>query len=210
METTLSQVTTLCQKLTGHEACHQLVSRLCRDMSFGKMAAFAKAWADRDDLLLELPWGKYQSKETIAKCLTAEDGQDRSGILDIHCAVTECLEVADDAQTARGCWMFQSITTDKSGEARWVWFKADICFVPENGAWKVWRMSVYPMFNAEFTEDWGKLKPTDWDKLAQEKHPDAPLEEKPWHLGDPIRLWECYPPKPYTTWTDTVLGREPK
>ena len=41
---------------------------------------------------------------------------------------------------------------------------------------------------------------TDWDQLATEKHPDAPLAETPWHLGDPIRLWECYPPKPYAKW----------
>ena len=30
METTLNQVTALCKKLSGHEACHQLVSQLCR------------------------------------------------------------------------------------------------------------------------------------------------------------------------------------
>lgn len=53
------------------------------------------------------------------------------------------------------------------------------------------------MFNAKFDEDWGKLTPTDWDQLATEKHPDAPPGGTPWHLGDPIRLWECYPPKPY-------------
>ena len=55
METTLNQVTALCNKLSGHEACHQLVSQLCRDMSFGNMEAFADAFADRDDILLELP-----------------------------------------------------------------------------------------------------------------------------------------------------------
>ena len=80
----------------------------------------------------------------------------------------------------------------------------------ENGAWKLWMVTIYPMFNAEFTEDWGKLTPTDWDKLAAEKKPDAPMEKKPWHLGDPIRLWECYPPKPYAQWNETVLGRDSK
>lgn len=66
------------------------------------------------------------------------------------------------------------------------------------------------MFNAKFDEGWGKLTPTDWDQLATEKHPDAPLAETPWHLGDPIRLWKCYPPKPYAKWNETVLGRESK
>ena len=111
METTLNQVTALCNKLSGHEACHQLVSQLCRDMSFGNMEAFADAFADRDDILLELPWGKYLSRDSIRTCLLNDAAQDRHGILDIHCAVTECLEVAGDAKTARGCWMFQSITT---------------------------------------------------------------------------------------------------
>ena len=154
------------------------------------------------------PWGKYLGRESITRCLGGEGS--RKGILDVHCAVTECLEVAGDGETARGCWMFQSITTDQKGEARWIWYKADICFVPENGAWKLWMVTIYPMFNAEFTEDWGKLTPTDWDKLAAEKKPDAPMEKKPWHLGDPIRLWECYPPKPYAQWNETVLGRKSK
>lgn len=209
METTMNQAEILCRKVTGHEACHQLVSRLCRDMSFGRLDRFAAAFAQRSDIVLELPWGKYLGRESITRCLTGGEGS-RKGILDVHCAVTECLEVAGDGETARGCWMFQSITTDQKGEVRWIWYKADICFVPENGAWKLWMVTIYPMFNAEFTEDWGKLTPTDWDKLAAEKKPDAPLEKKPWHLGDPIRLWECYPPKPYDQWNETVLGRESK
>lgn len=86
-------------------------------MSFGNMEAFADAFADRDDILLELPWGKYLGRDSIRTCLLCDAGQDRHGILDIHCAVTECLEVAGDANTARGCWMFQSITTAKDGEA---------------------------------------------------------------------------------------------
>ena len=69
METTLNQVTALCKKLSGHEACHQLMSQLCRDMSFGKMEAFADAFASRDDIMLELPWGKYQSRDSIRHCL---------------------------------------------------------------------------------------------------------------------------------------------
>ena len=210
METTLNQVTAMCKKLSGHEACHQLVSQLCRDMSFGKMEAFADAFASRDDILLELPWGKYQSRDSIRRCLLHQADADRHGILDIHCAVTECLEVAGDGQTARGCWMFQSVTTAKDGEARWIWYKADICFVPEAGSWKIWTLTIYPMFNAKFDEDWGKLTPTDWDQLAAKMPPDAPLAEKPWHLGDPIRLWECYPSKPYAEWNETVLGRESK
>ena len=210
MESTMTEVTLLCQKLSGHEACHQLVSQLCRDMAFGNMKAFAEAFAQREDLLLELPWGKYLTRDSIAKCLLDGADQDRAGKMDIHCAVTECLEVAGDAKSARGCWMFQTVTTDPQGESRWIWYKADICFVPEADGWKIWRMTIYPMFNAEFDEDWGKLMPTDWDAIAAKKQPDAALAQKPWHLGDPIRLWECYPPKPYETWSNDVLGRESK
>ena len=211
METDVKQVTMLCKKLTGHEVCHQLVSRLCRDLSFDNLQFLADTWANREDTVLELPWGNYYGNASIRRCLLEESPiKNRIGIMDVHCAITECLEIAEDALTARGCWMFQSITTQSTGEAHWVWYKADICFTVENDNWKFWRMTIYPMFDADFDEDWGNLQPTDWSKVSAGRHPDAPAAQKPWHLGDPIRLWECYPPKPYQTWNETVLGREPK
>lgn len=46
-------------------------------MSFGNMEAFADAFADRDDILLELPWGKYLSRDSIRTCLLSDAAQDR-------------------------------------------------------------------------------------------------------------------------------------
>ena len=60
---------------------HQLVSQLCRDMSFGKMESFAAAFASRDDILLELPWGKYLNHDSIRRCLMDSANDDRHGIL---------------------------------------------------------------------------------------------------------------------------------
>lgn len=211
MDTVKNQAEALCARLTGHEACHQLISRMCRQFSRGQLDAFAGEWLDSEDILLTMPWGSYRGKEGLRRFAAEEATPDRIGILDLHCAVTECLETAKDGQTARGCWMFQSITTRPDGDSRWLWYKADICFaLAPDGAWKIWQMTVYPMYNSPFDSDWGKEKPVDWAAIAARHQPDLPAEGKPWHLGDPVRLWECYPPKAYETWDDTVLGREPK
>lgn len=211
MDTILKEAAALCGRLTGHEACHQLVSRVCRQFSAGQLDAFAQVWADRDDILLTMPWGSYCGKAGLARFVQEETTPDRAGILDVHCALTECLEVAADGKTARGCWMFQSITSRPDASANWLWYKADIYFTAdEAGNWAIWQMTLYPMYNSPFDSDWGKEKAPDWAAIAAKHTVDIPAEKTPWHLGEPVRLWECYPPKAYTTWNESVQGREPK
>lgn len=211
MEKVKNQAEALCARLTGHEACHQLISRMCRQFSQGRFDAFLKEWSDREDVLLTLPWGSYRGSNGLVRFAKEETIEDRRGILNLHCALTECLEVAADGQSARGCWMFQSITTTPDGACNWLWYKADVYLAPDSsGAWKIWQMTVYPMYNSPFDSDWGKEKEPDWNAIGAKHQPDEPATEKPWHLGDPVRLWECYPPKTYETWNASVMGREPK
>lgn len=211
MDTILMEATGMCARLTGHEACHQLVSRMCRQFSTGQLVDFQKEWLESEDICLTMPWGSYKGKAGLARFVQEQTREDRRGILDVHCALTECLEVGKDGKTARGCWMFQSITSRPDASANWLWYKADIYFAPdEAGVWKIWQMTLYPMYNSPFDSDWGKEAAPDWNGIAKDFSPDEPATEKPWHLGEPVRLWECYPPKAYDTWNETVQGREPK
>ncbi len=207
MQETMQQVQALYTQVQGHEDCHQLVSHLTRALTYGSSKEWLSDWSDRKDAFLQLPWGTYVGKEGVERLLS-QLSQDRRGVFDVHSALTECLEVAKDGLTAIGDWQFQALTTRSDGEARWLWYKAEIAFCVQDNAWKLWQMKVYPMYYTAFDEDWGKTDPTDWKAVAAKLPPDRPAETEPWHLGMPVSLTECYPPAPYQTWSEIEERRQ--
>lgn len=74
---------------------------------------YLKLWSRRDDCILDMPWGGYTGYKGVEQCYLLDHG-DRSdpelhdfllGLFPMHTHTTGVIEVAEDLQTARGCWL---------------------------------------------------------------------------------------------------------
>jgi hypothetical protein len=99
-----------------------------------------------------------------------------AGKLILHATTTPVIEVAGDAETAKGVWLMagtESGLTDAEvakdspdfmyspGEvqgkkvwAHWVWCKYAIDFLKQDGEWRIWRFRCYELARAPFEENW--------------------------------------------------------
>lgn len=212
------------KRLQAQEACRNLMGRYLFGHPAFDNLDYIESWAKRDDDILEMPWGTYESFEGVKNCYLHDHG-DRSfpetyntlgGALFLHEADTEVIEVAADGMTARGCWLsggqetfvmqdFSRKTGDALGtwEAEWAWSKYAVDFICEDGEWKIWRMRLYPLFKAPFGKSWVEEKqpePEDWSFDEIVKRP-----ELPWWTYGPDKIYpanEPEPPKPYNTYAD--------
>lgn len=84
----------------------------------------------------------------------------RTGMLEAGVNGTAVIEVASDAQSAKGVWM----TLMSGAKARigqygtpkpfWVLWKTSADFVYEDGRWRVWHMWQNPYYIADYLTDW--------------------------------------------------------
>ncbi len=73
------------------------------------------------------------------------------GVLHMHAMLSPVIEVAGDGKTAKGVWdSFGPNIVDPNKEGGWLWVKYGVDFVKENGAWKIWHLQVYPVFNTTY------------------------------------------------------------
>ena len=93
----------------------------------------------------------------------------------MHTHTTGVIEVAGDLKTARGCWLSPGEETfAENGEAAatWAWSKIGADFIQEDGVWKIWRMRVYPVFQAPYDTCWTDVPP--YEGFVAETHCDRP------------------------------------
>ena len=70
------------------------------------------------------------------------------GQLHAHSMFSPVVEVAADGKTAKGVWdSFGPNISNGSDVGNWLWVKYGVDFIKEDGAWKIWHMQVYPLFN---------------------------------------------------------------
>ena len=125
-------------------------------------------WAKRDDDKLVTPWGSYQGHQGIEACYLQDIG-DRSdakvfeaikGAVIMHEVDTEVIEVAEDLRTAKAAFLSQGHDTyvdrtdNETVHAKWAWEKYSVDFIREDGEWKIWHMTIYPLFQSEYGEGW--------------------------------------------------------
>ena len=179
-------------KLEAQEACRNLMGRYSYYGTAFRNKETVELWAKREDAQLMTPWGSYDGHDGIKACYL-EDIGDRSdtrvfeaikGAVIIHEIDTEVIEVAEDLQTAKAAFLSQGNDTyvdrteNEKVHAKWVWEKYSVDFIMEDGEWKIWHMTIYPLFQSEFGEGWADN--TEFVSNAFE-FPNAKPEKTDWH-----------------------------
>jgi len=84
------------------------------------------------------------------------------GVMHQHAFMSPIIEVAGDDQTAKGVWDSPGIDTASGNSmANWAWVRYAIDFKKINGEWKIWHMSVLPVWRAAYGESWSNMVTTD-------------------------------------------------
>lgn len=148
-------------------------------------------WSERDDCLLEMPWGIYDGRSGIERCYLKDFG-DRNdpgkleklkGVMMLYTVDTPVVVVDEDGCSARGLWTSAGIDTWREGaqppDGYWRWGKYVVDFILEGGTWKIWKMRFHPYFHTKYDIPWTKSPAYDWAFFPVT--PDRPLELPVYH-----------------------------
>lgn len=196
------------------QKCEQLMSIYVNLHAAMRHIDYMKLWSKREDCRLEMPWGAYEGRKGVERCYLVDHG-DRSmpeiqellhGLLCVHCIGTGVVEVAEDGQTVRGVRISPGFETANEGpeghQGMWAWSKYGVDFILEDGEWKIWKMKVYPLFQAPYDTCWTDVPP--YDGFMLETTIDHPLERPIWNY-DPNGICpddQPAPPEAYKTYDD--------
>lgn len=234
MDITLESLAKSIENVKALQACRNIMARYCYyHTAFRHKAYVENCWAKREDCCLKMPWGAYLGIEGVKRCYLQEHG-DRSdprtyetlkGAMFMHCLDTECLEVAEDGQTARGVWVSPGHETAVRGDdimANWCWGKYAVDFIKEGGEWRIWHLQLFPLFNTPYETRWtdippfnpgdfsgGDDKPKDIpeDMDIPRSKPDMPLDDVyVWTKDAVYPVDQPAPPLPYNTFADVAPG----
>lgn len=161
-------------RIEAAQACRNLMAKYSYYHTASRQYEYIDLWAKRDDCSLQMPWGRYGGFEGVRACYT-QDHADRSllddpsfkpghplyfqlyGGMPMHAMDTECLEVAGDCKTARGCWVspgHETFIFEGAPSVEWCWGKYAVEFICENGEWKIWKMRLMPLFKCDYYTSW--------------------------------------------------------
>lgn len=161
------------------DTCHNMVTQYAFEHSNGCDVSrfFNKMWSKRDDVVHVMPWGvevtreanEYNSKKydlIYTPEIFSEDTILAKGGVFYHTITTRVIEVADDLQSCRICYLSPGHETttwpiDMSDPSKgeeyskeWSWSKYGWDFILEDGQWKVFNMRVYPVFKCTKDIPW--------------------------------------------------------
>ena len=181
------------------EVSRQLAIVDCKNL-MGKVMYYGVAWlnremvelwADREDDLLEMPWGIYDGRKGVERCYLKDFGDRRDpgkleklkGVMMLYTVDTPIVTVAEDGETAYGVWTSSGADTWREGGAHpqgyWRWGKYAVDFIRENGVWKIWKLRFYPFFLTKYDESWTKAPA--YDRAFFPVTPDRPRETPVYH-----------------------------
>lgn len=210
---TLEQLSHELDRLGAAGQCEKLMSVYVSLHAEMRHIEYMKLWAHREDCKLEMPWGAYEGFAGVERCYLKDHG-DRSmpetqellkGLLCVHCIGTSVIEVAEDGRTAKGVWIspgFETAAEDGKPMGMWAWSKYGVDFILEEDGWKIWKMKVYPLFQAPYDTCWTDVPP--YDGFMLDTTCDHPLERPIWNY-DPNGVYpddQPAPPQPYKTYAD--------
>lgn len=234
MAKTLEELDLENQRLLAVEDCRYIMGGY---MSIGANFLwewYMDQWADREDCIIQMPWGAYEGKSGVERCYLVDhcDCTDPEypnwlrGNMCVHLQNTETIIVAEDGQTARGCWVCTGAETfgmrardngydaggnkggtgiKAGGFGGWCWGKYDCDFIKTDDGWKLLHMHLYPLILSHVQVPWTEQAP--YKGLSRDTtHTD--LDYKVYQ----INRENVYPtdmptlPKPYKTFTDVAPG----
>jgi hypothetical protein len=210
MERTPEQLARLVRRKESARTCENIMGRYCFYQAACRFDDILAMWADDPDTRIELPWGVYDGKEGVARYFAEErpahdDLNARKGYLDLQALNGRMMEVAEDNQTARAIWFtIGSLTEVKNGEpnCQWHWVKFAVDFKKESGVWKIWHLTIAPIFKTDFEVCWTEQEKLTLEKLNETPHSNdrKPTARKLWsyHLDNVYPLGQPSLPKPYS------------
>ena len=113
MAMTLEEVSRGYERLRAVREIENIMGRYSFFHTSMRHIDYLKLWSQRDDCILDMPWGGYTGYKGVEQCYLLDHG-DRSypetqefmiGLLPMHTHTTGVIEVAKDLKTARGCWL---------------------------------------------------------------------------------------------------------
>ncbi|TMR24941.1 nuclear transport factor 2 family protein [Nonomuraea turkmeniaca] len=119
-------------------------------------------FADRDDLIIEMPFGTYLGRDAARRvwrgALTEDiPPTDLSGEYVEHLLTTPVIEVAKDGMTAKAAWISPGAEAHHFGweegnplKAFWYWGRYNVDFIKEDGAWKIWHLTHSATFITDY------------------------------------------------------------
>ena len=150
-------------RLEAVQACRNLMGKYAFYHTAFRNIEYVNMWARREDTYYMFPFGEYFGWDGVEECYVSGGHGDRSvlvatgglnGSVMFHEMDTECIEVADDCQTAKGVWMCPGHETHGDGDAQWCWGCYEVEFIQEDGVWKIWHMTLAPIFKQSYYDSW--------------------------------------------------------
>ncbi len=200
------------ERLEAVQACRNLMGRYSYLHSAFRNKEFMELWSKRDDVSQTMPFGKFVGYEGVYQSYvgvhgdrnTPEDYEAIRGLMMIHEMSTDVIEVAADGKTARGIWISPgSGTAPDAGKDKgaWCWGKYEVEFIKEDGQWKFWHMTLFPLFLTPYNRSWGEpaLKMVGNGEMPDMGDFCHPLEKPFWTYGPDAIYPEDEPaiPEPY-------------
>lgn len=118
---------------------------------------------------------------------------------------TPIIEVAFDGQTAKGLWYVYGTTTEvysKGPKAAWNFGKCAVDFIKEDGAWKIWHMTMFTDIECPLGQNWGTAKMYEHEGVEAPKPTEAGEFYKSFG-EDYVFAIKPEMPEPYDTFTNT-------
>ncbi|OIJ65012.1 nuclear transport factor 2 family protein [Streptomyces mangrovisoli] len=134
-------------------------------------------FADRDDIVIDMPFGRWYGKDAARRCFGVAFGEeltprDLRGELVDHTLTTPVIEVAKDARTAKAVWNSPGHEAHRffwvDGSPRiafWYWCKYAVDFIRTEHGWRIWHLAVHQTFAADY----------DKSVVAGEAPPEPPM-----------------------------------
>ncbi|TMR24943.1 nuclear transport factor 2 family protein [Nonomuraea turkmeniaca] len=166
-------------------------------------------FADRDDLMVEMPFGTFLGRDAALRVwagVSAEDAppRDLTGEYVEHLLTTPVIEVARDGLTAKAAWISPGAEAHHFGwedgnplRGFWYWGRYAADFIRQNGVWKIWHMTLSTTFTTDYNSSYTDVEA----KLSEPPIPSGP------HGPDaPPRRQVTYSP----TWDPRALELAPE
>ena len=182
----LNELMLQAERLEAAQACRNLMGRYSYLHTAFRNKEFMELWAKRDDVSQTMPFGKFVGYEGVYQSYVGfhgdrnnpEDYEQLRGLMMIHEMCTDVIEVAADGKTAKGIWISPGTETAPSPgkeKGAWCWGKYEVEFIKEDGVWKFWHMTLYPLFLTPYNRSWGEMP-----DMGPYCHP---LEKPFWEYG---------------------------
>lgn len=151
-------------RLEAINEAQRIIGLYSNYMTMGRYSQARELFASgMDDVRAEMLWGVYDGKDSLDRLynglfpkLDALKGQDHVELC-VQSMEVPVITPAQDCKTVKAVWVspgfMNIVNSDGKLTAYWSWQKYACDFIFENGAWKIWHLHVYGMFESKYGDN---------------------------------------------------------